>query len=118
MVASYLGGVAIAASYVGVVHPLSAGLSVALGTRPCVSNCIVMRAMGKFYPGYYEEFWKMVRKNGINVPKLDLDLNDQALKDNLRIYSLMHEKPLFNALGPDFRDKLNQEVLDIVFGEM
>ena len=31
MVASYLGGCAIATSYVGVVHPLPAGLSVVLG---------------------------------------------------------------------------------------
>ena len=32
MVASYLGGCSIATSYVGVVHPFSAGLSVVLGS--------------------------------------------------------------------------------------
>ena len=37
MVASYLGGCAIATSYVGLVHPFSAGLSVALGTHHCLA---------------------------------------------------------------------------------
>ncbi len=45
MVASYLGGSAIATSYVGLVHPISAGLSVVLGIHHCVANCITMRAM-------------------------------------------------------------------------
>ena len=58
MVASYLGGNAIATSYVGLVHPLSAGLSVVLGTHHCVGNCIVMRAMEEFYPREFDEFQK------------------------------------------------------------
>ena len=49
MVASYLGGCAIGFSYVGIIHPFSAGLSVVLGTHHCVSNCITMRAMEEFY---------------------------------------------------------------------
>ena len=44
------GGCAIATSYVGLVHPLSAGLSVTFGTPHCLANCIVMRAMEEFYP--------------------------------------------------------------------
>ena len=46
MIASYFGGIAIANSYVGLVHPFSAGLSVVLGIHHCEANCIVMRAMG------------------------------------------------------------------------
>ena len=45
MVASYLGGCAIATSYVGIIHPFSAGLSVVLGTHHCMANCIVMAVM-------------------------------------------------------------------------
>ena len=59
MVASYLGGCAIATSYVGLVHPLSAGLSVVLGVHHCIGNCIVMRAMADYYPAAYDEFWKI-----------------------------------------------------------
>lgn len=48
MVASYLGGCAIANSFVGVVHPFSAGLSVVLDTHHCIGNCITMNAMEEF----------------------------------------------------------------------
>ena len=53
MTASFLGGCAIASSYVGLVHPLSAGLSVVLGIKHCLANCIVMQAMEEFYPYEY-----------------------------------------------------------------
>ena len=49
MVASYLGGCAIATSYVGIIHPFSAALSVVFGTPHCKANCIVMNAMKEFY---------------------------------------------------------------------
>ena len=67
MVAAYLGGCAIATSYVGVVHPLSAGLSVVLGIHHCVGNCIVMRAMRDFYPAAYDEFWGWVDGQRVRV---------------------------------------------------
>jgi 3-deoxy-alpha-D-manno-octulosonate 8-oxidase len=54
MVASYLGGCAIATSYVGIIHPFSAGLSVVLGLHHCLANCIVMHSMQPFYPLEYE----------------------------------------------------------------
>ena len=37
MVASYLGSCAIATSYVGLIHPFSAGLSIALGYHRCIA---------------------------------------------------------------------------------
>lgn len=106
MVASYLGGCAIATSYVGVVHPLSAGLSVVLHLHHCVANCIVMRAMEEFYPAPFEEFWTMAQRQRVEVPSgIARDLTNQQRQD---IYdaSLMHSKPLTNALGPQFRDVL------------
>ena len=118
MVASYLGGVAIAASYVGVVHPLSAGLSVMFGTHHCVGNCIVMRSMKTYYPKYFGEFWEMVERSGVDVPKLTINTEDAGLMAKLREYSIMHEKPLFNALGDDFRDCLNQGEINKLFGMM
>ena len=72
MVASYLGGCAIATSYVGLVHPLSAGLSVVFGLHHCVANCIVMRAMEEYYPKPFQEFWEMAEKQKIKIPKRNL----------------------------------------------
>ncbi len=69
MVASYLGGCAIANSFVGTIHPFSAGLSVVLGTHHCIGNCITMGAMEQFYPKEYEEFFKMAEKQNIEIQR-------------------------------------------------
>lgn len=118
MVASYLGGCAIATSYVGVVHPFSAGLSVVLGIHHCVANCIVMRAMEEFYPEAYSEFWEMVEKNQIFIPKKvcsDLDLNGFK---SLYQATIIHVKPLTNALGNNFKSKLTFEKVTELFKMM
>ena len=65
MVASYLGGSAIATSYVGLVHPFSAGLSVVFGIHHCRANCVAMTAMRYFYPREFEVFMEMVDKQKI-----------------------------------------------------
>lgn len=118
MVASYLGGCAIATSYVGVIHPLSAGLSVVLGVHHCVGNCIVMRAMSEYYPDAYDEFWKMAERQKISIPQgLCRDLSDdtyQALYDA----STMHSKPLTNALGEGYKSILTLEKVTELFKKM
>lgn len=106
MVASYLGGSAIGMTMVGLVHPFSAGLSVVLGTRHCISNCIVMRAMEQFYPDAFQVFMTMVEKQEIEIPnRICSDLSDQKY-DELYAATIVHEKPLINALGPNFRETL------------
>ena len=118
MVASYLGGCSIATSYVGVVHPLSAGLSVVLGTHHCIANCIVMRAMGEFYPQAFEEFWAMVKLQNIDIPKgICANLSADQYQ---RLYeaSIIHEKPLTNALGADFKKILTKEKVTALFRSM
>ena len=118
MVASYLGGCAIATSYVGLVHPLSAGLSVVLGVHHCVGNCIVMRAMEAFYPEAYEEFWRMAERQNVVVPKgICAGLGDSEFKA-LYDASIMHQKPLTNALGPDFRSTLTLDRVTDLFRMM
>tara|TARA_B100001750_G_C15503724_1_gene598908 strand:- start:428 stop:1528 length:1101 start_codon:yes stop_codon:yes gene_type:complete len=118
MVASYLGGCSIATSYVGVVHPFSAGLSVVLGTHHCVANCIVMRAMQEFYPEAYEEFWLMVARQGIHIPEgICRDLNDQQY-DRLYESTIVHEKPLTNALGEEFKEILTKDKVIQLFKSM
>ncbi|MBI1388549.1 MAG: iron-containing alcohol dehydrogenase [bacterium] len=118
MVASYLGGCAIATSYVGVVHPFSAGLSVVLGIHHCVGNCITMRAMAEFYPEEYSEFWKMVELQNVEIPSgLCKDLSDDQY-DRLYESTVVHEKPLTNALGEDFKSILTREKVKELFQSM
>jgi len=118
MVVSYLGGCAIATSYVGVVHPFSAGLSVVLGTHHCIANCIVMRAMEEFYPEGYREFWQMVARQGVAIPEgICRDLTD-AQHESLYAATVIHQKPLTNALGENYKDILTREKVRAIFLKM
>jgi 3-deoxy-alpha-D-manno-octulosonate 8-oxidase len=118
MVASYLGGSAIGNSFVGVVHPLSAGLSVVLGFHHCIANCIVMNVMEDFYPEETAEFHKMLALHDISLPEsVCAGLSDEQFE---RLYesSIIHEKPLINALGDGFRDILTKSRVIELFGRM
>lgn len=118
MVASYLGGCAIATSYVGLVHPFSAGLSVVLDVHHCIGNCIVMRAMEEFYPEGFREFWSMVERQGIDIPKgVCENLTDEQYEKLFRS-TIIHEKPLTNALGEGFREVLTFEKVVSLFRKM
>lgn len=118
MVASYLGGCAIATSYVGLVHPLSAGLSVVLGLHHCVANCIVMRAMADFYPAAYAEFWSMAEKQNISIPeRVCANLGEEDFRA-LYEASIIHQKPLTNALGDSYQTILTFEKVTKLFEKM
>ena len=118
MVASYLGGCAIASSYVGVVHPFSAGLSVVLGAHHCVANCITMRAMEEFYPKEFSEFWSMVDQQQVHIPKgLCADLEEDKY-ELLYDSTVIHEKPLTNALGEQFKEILTPVRVRNTFEQM
>jgi 3-deoxy-alpha-D-manno-octulosonate 8-oxidase len=118
MVASYLGGCAIASSYVGVIHPFSAGLSVVLGVHHGLANCITMRAMQEFYPDEYIEFWNLVERQNVTIPK---GLCSKLSKsDFMALYqsTIIHEKPLTNALGLNYRNILTLEKVTELFKMM
>ena len=111
MVASYLGGASIANTYVGVVHPLSAGLSTVLHLHHCVANCIVMNVMDDFYSDETNEFRAFVKRQNVKMPTgIGLELEDTQYK-LMYESSIVHEKPLVNALGDGFRAKLSFELV-------
>lgn len=118
MVASYLGGCAIANSFVGVVHPFSAGLSVVLDTHHCIGNCITMNAMEEFYPKEFEEFNIMAEKQGIKIPKGTALNLDEETYQKLFNSTVIHEKPLSNALGDNFKEILSYEKVKEIFKRM
>ncbi len=115
MVASYFGGCA--AGNVGVVHPVSAGLSVALGQHHGVANCLAMSVMDEFYPRETDEFRRLLDAQSIQLPSgICCDLSDDVF-DLLYASTIVHSKPLENALGPQFRDILSPAKLcDMVRG--
>ena len=118
MMASFLGGLAVANSYVGVVHPFSAGLSVVLGVHHCLANCITMTAMEEFYPKEFEEFISMIERQKTDLPQGLCNNLDQNQYESLYQATILHEKPLTNALGSDFRNILTKEKVKELFLHM
>ncbi|MGA0064213.1 MAG: iron-containing alcohol dehydrogenase family protein [Ilumatobacteraceae bacterium] len=118
MVASYLGGCAIATSYVGVVHPFSAGLSVVLGLHHCIANCIALNALQEFYPEEHAEFRSMLAAQNVPLPTgVCSSLSEQQFAQ-LVAATVVHAKPLTNALGPNFRDILTDDKVVEIFSRM
>jgi 3-deoxy-alpha-D-manno-octulosonate 8-oxidase len=115
MVASYLGGSAIGNSFVGVVHPFSAGLSVVYGTHHCLANCLIMNVMHEFYPAETAEFHRMLKQQNIALPTgLCANATSEEM-DKLYASTIIHEKPLRNALGDGFKDILTRQKVTEIF---
>ena len=118
MTASYLGGSAIGMTLVGLVHPFSAGLSVVLGLRHCVSNCIVMQVMEEFYPEAFRDFIAMAEKQEIKIPdQVCANLSEHQFKE-LYESMIVHSKPLENALGPQFQKILSEKMVRELYEKM
>lgn len=116
MIASYKGG--LAAGTVGLVHPLSAGLSIVLGVHHCLANCYALSVLGEFYPTQLKTFQDMLKKQNISLPKgICKDLTDQQY-DDLYAASIVHEKPLINKLGEKYKDILTKEKVIELFKAM
>ncbi len=118
MVASYMGGSAIGNSFVGVVHPFSAGLSMVLGVHHCEGNCIVMNVMDQFYPNETEEFHKMVQTQSIVIPRGICSALSEEQHQKLFEATIIHEKPLSNALGEDYKKVLTPDKVRAIFESM
>lgn len=118
MVASYFGGCAIANSYVGVVHPFSAALSVVLGLPHCLANCIVINVLSEFYPKETDLFHTLLHKQNISLPKnITANLTETDF-ERLYLSTIIHEKPLKNALGEKFKEVLTREKCEEIFKRM
>lgn len=107
MIASFLGGMA--AGFVGTVHPVSAGLSMVLHMPHGLANCYALSVQEDIYPDEYRDFMAMIDRQGIDLPKgICQGLNDDQYTA-LYQASIVHEKPLANRLGPDFKNILTKE---------
>ena len=109
MIASYIGGMA--AGNVGVIHPFSAGLGVVFHTPHGLGNCLALKVLGDIYPREHAMFMEMVERQKVHLPTgICRDLTDEQY-DGLYQGCIVHEKPLTNALGPEFRSILTKENL-------
>ena len=109
MIASYIGGMA--AGNVGVIHPFSAGLGVVLHVAHGLGNCLALNVLGDIYPKEYKQFRTMIERQDVNLPTgICKDLTEEQYEGLYR-GCIVHEKPLTNALGPDFKQILTRENL-------
>ena len=109
MSASYMGGVSIVNSEVGICHALSYGLSLELGCRHGLANCIVFKSLGGYYGQYVERFNKMLETHRIKLPQgLCQSLDEQSMTRMVEM-TLKMDRPLTNALGPKWRNKLPKD---------
>ncbi|WP_026999720.1 iron-containing alcohol dehydrogenase family protein [Eisenibacter elegans] len=118
MVASYMGGLSLTYSEVGVCHALSYGLSFVFGTRHCIANCIIFPHLGDYYPQGVEEFNQMVAKNNIHIPQnLAKDWTDAQIEQMIDVtWALKH---MWNhAIGLDWEQKLKREDIRAIYEKM
>ncbi|MBQ7618338.1 MAG: iron-containing alcohol dehydrogenase [Desulfovibrio sp.] len=116
MIASFLGGMA--AGFVGTVHPVSAGLSMVLHMHHGLANCYALSVQEDIYPEHYRDFMVMLEKQHIDLPKgICQGLSQEQFKA-LYEASIVHEKPLSNRLGPNFKEIFTLENLTERFSRM
>lgn len=117
-VASYYGGVSIVNSEVGICHALSYGLSIELGIRHGLANCIVFNVLDDYYGEYCSIFRAIIEKYEIDLPRLFPDGIEPDVLDRMVKQTLLMERPLENALGSSWRDKLNREQIEQIYLKM
>lgn len=111
MMASWHGGMSIAYSQVGIAHAMSYGLSYLLGVRHGLGNCLVFRHLEDYYPEGVNLFKQMMGKQEITLPTgLCSGLSDEDF-DTMCDVSLRMVPLWENALGKDWRHKINSDIL-------
>ena len=115
MMASWHGGMSIAYSQVGIAHAMSYGLSFMLGVRHGLGNCLVFNHLDEYYPEGVELFKQMLDKQGIELPEnicsaLSEDDLDKMCDVSLRMAPLWE-----NALGADWKNKVDRDVLKSIY---
>ena len=116
MVSSYLGGMA--AGNVGVVHPISAGLAITLHMPHGLANCYALSVLEDIYPEEHVQFKEMMARQKVSLPKgICANLSDDQY-ESLYQGSIIHDKPLINALGPEYKSILTREKVISLFKRM
>ncbi|MDG1973789.1 MAG: iron-containing alcohol dehydrogenase family protein [Flavobacteriaceae bacterium] len=107
--ASYLGGVSIVNSEVGICHALSYGLSLELDYRHGYANCIVFNVLHEYYGEHVNLFKKMLLDHDITLPTNVCSSLDDVAIERMVDMTLLMDRPLTNALGDNWREILTRD---------
>lgn len=108
MVASAMGGIAVANSNVGICHPLSYGLSLVLNLHHGFSICIAFNQLEEYYPEV-AQFRIILEKYQIKLPKIIGPEVTEEQIDKMAEATLKNERPLENAFGLEWRSIFTKE---------
>ena len=118
MIASFLGGCSIANSEVGICHAMSYGISLVLGYRHGLANCIVFNQLSEFYDKDVDLFREMIKKHNIVLPKNIIAKVTPEMMEKMVGMTLLMEKPLTNSLGENWREILTREKIIELYKKM
>lgn len=109
MVASYMGGLSLTYSEVGVCHALSYGLGKVLEMHHCFANCVAFNQLEDVYGDYVQEFKGMVAHLGIHIPTgLSEEWSEETISAMAEVaWNLPHMWD--HAFGPDWQQVLDRE---------
>jgi 3-deoxy-alpha-D-manno-octulosonate 8-oxidase len=109
MTASYMGGVSIVNSEVGICHALSYGLSIELDYRHGFANCVAFNVLDEYYGDYVKKFRDMLKLHNIELPlNVCQGMSEEAI-DRMIDMTLRMERPLTNALGENWKNILTRD---------
>ena len=109
MVASYMGGLSLTYSEVGVCHALSYGLSKVLHIHHGLANCIAFNQLEDVYGEYVGEFQTMVAKHKIDLPEdMSAEWSDETIDAMVEVaYKLEHMWR--HAFGDNWSEVLDRD---------
>jgi len=118
MIASYLGGLSVTYSQVGVCHALSYGLSFVLHTRHGLANCIAFNQLEEVYPEGVAVFRRMLAKQGVRLPEgvaagLSGEQMERMVETSWRLEHMWD-----HAFGKDWREKVGKDWIRGLFERM
>ncbi len=118
LTASYMAGVSIVNSEVGVCHALSYGLSLELGYRHGFANCVAFNVLDEYYGPWVDRFREMLKIHKFELPKIVCRSLDEAAMQRMVNMTLKMERPLTNALGENWKDKMTPNKIVSLYERM
>jgi 3-deoxy-alpha-D-manno-octulosonate 8-oxidase len=109
MMASYMGGMSIVYSQVGICHALAYGLAFVRGIHHGIGNCLAFDILDEYYSEGVREFHRMMEKHHITLSRKGLE-NVTPEEVEKMVDVALTLAPLWeNALGPDWQRKMPRE---------
>ena len=108
MVASYMGGLSLTYSEVGVCHALSYGLSKVLHYHHGIANCIAFNVLKDVYGEYVDEFKFIVNKHNVDIPSnLSANWSDETIDAMVEV-AIKLEHMWRHAFGDNWPEVLDR----------